>query len=132
MSLNTPKIIKNFLNANEKTENNFITALLLDKTLLLKEKELLLFIFHLANRSDDLKIRSEHIGTFTLTDVEKLNIAFRAVSSKAFQKLHKKEIINWNKADHTFQINDTWIDEALTRSQNDRLEFFYKLLLKQS
>lgn len=132
MSLNTPKIIKNFLNANEKTENNFITALLLDKTLLLKEKELLLFIFHLANRSDDLKIRSEHIATFTLTDVEKLNIAFRAVSSKAFQKLHRLEIINWNKIDHTFQINDTWLGEVLTRSQNTRLEFFYKLLLKQS
>lgn len=132
MSLNTPKIIKNFLNANEKTENNFITALLLDKTLLLKEKELLLFIFHLSSRSDDLKIRSEHIATFTLTDLEKLNISFRAVSSKAFQNLHRLEVIDWNKATHTFQISDTWIEETLSKFNHNKLEFFYKLLLKQN
>lgn len=132
MSLNSPKIIKNFLNANEKTENNLITALLLDKTLLLKEKELLLFIYHLSHRTEDLRINIKPIATFTLTDLEKLKIVYSANASIAFQKLHRLEIINWNKADHTFQINDAWIDEVLTRSQNDRLEFFYKLLLKQN
>ncbi len=132
MSLNTPKIIKNFLNANEKTENNFITALLLDKSLLLKEKELLLFIFHLANRSGDLKVSTKQLATFTLTDLEKLRIAYSANASIAFQKLHRLEIINWNKTEHTFEINNDWIDEILTRDQNTRLEFFYKLLLKQN
>lgn len=132
MSLNTPKIIKNFLNANEKTEDNFITALLLDKALLLKEKELLLFIYHLSHRSEDLRINTRSIATFTLTDLEKLKIAYSANASLAFQKLHRLEIINWNKPEHSFEINSSWIDEVLTREQNSRLEFFYKLLLKQN
>lgn len=132
MSINTPKIIKNFLNANEKTEDNFITALLLDKTLLLKEKELLLFIYHLSNRSDDLRINAKAIATFTLNDLEKLKIAYSANASIAFQKLHRLEIINWNKLEHSFEINSSWIDEVLSREENMRLEHFYKLLLKQN
>lgn len=132
MPLDIPNFVKNFLNANEKTENNFVTALLLDKSLFPKEKELLLFIFHLVNRSDDLKITVDEVATFTLVDLEKLGIAYRATASKILQKLVKDKIIGWNKNDHTFQINYRWIEETLHKHQGNKLEYFYKLLLKQN
>ncbi len=125
------KIVKRFLFANEKTEDNFVTALLLSKEVSLKEKELLLFIHHLSDRSEELQTQIESKAIFSLNDLYKLGITYPSTASKLLKQLIVKEIITWEKSNHEFQINKAWVSNTLIRLENTSLEHFYKLLLKQ-
>ncbi len=99
------QIVKRFLFANEKTEDNFVTALLLTKEVSLKEKELLLFIHHLSERTPELRTGVETKATFSLNDLRKLKITYQSTASKLLKQLMSKEIITWDKSNHEFQIN---------------------------
>jgi len=125
------QIVKRFLFTNKKTEDNFITTLLLSKEVSLKEKELLLFIHHLSEWTPELKTGVESRATFSLNDLHKLKIAYPSTASKLLKQLRKNEIIIWDKANHEFQINKVWVSNTLIRLENTSLEHFYKLLLKQ-
>jgi len=125
------QIVKRFLFANEKTEDNFVTALLLTKEVSLKEKELLLFIHHLSDRSEELRTQTDSKAIFSLNDLHKLRITYPSTASKLLKQLVSKEIIVWNKPNHEFQINKAWVSNTLIRLGNTSLEHFYKLLLKQ-
>ncbi len=134
------RIVNSFLNANEKTEDNFLTAVLLNKNLHWKEKELLLFIYHLAHISPELKIKSkkenmtgldELKAHITLNDLHKLGITYPSTASKLLNGLHKNGVILWDKENHTICINPNWAGDVINALDEQKLLFFYKLLLKQ-
>lgn len=134
------RIVNNFLNANEKTENNFLTAVLLNKSLRWKEKELLLFIYHLAHISPELKIHSKKEelaeidplqADITLNDLHKLEITYPSTASKLLNGLHNDGVVVWNKENHTIAINPNWAGDVINSLDEQKILFFYKLLLKQ-
>lgn len=103
-----------------------MTAILLSN-LNLKTKELLLLIL-LIGSGENYTIKPVKI---TLVDLEKLDISFRATSSKIFKELEQLKIIEWDRKNHLITIRDEWIREQLRDVNNPRIEPFYQILVKQ-
>ncbi len=123
-------IVNSYLNANEKTETSFLTAVLLCPKLIPRDKELLLLLFHIAYKPIELASSSDEIVRIKLSEIEELGIALKQTSSLVFQKLQNLKIINWDRKKHTIQLNYSWVKEEIDL-MNERVEMFYKLLLKQ-
>ena len=81
-----------------------MTAILLSK-LSLKEKELLMLIFLIGSKSNELSEYIELSARLTLDDIENLEIAFRASASKVLKRLISVNAITWDKSNHKILIN---------------------------